>query len=408
MTTDNQAKYTKAIWQITEVLRDAEQFDTALSEALTVIIDCIGCEAGSVWFLDKKSNRVQAAFNVGTDSIAGFSVENGQGIVGGVTKSGEAEIVVDTANDERFSSSVDEETGFVTRSIICVPLKNEYETIGAIEIINKKDGNLFDEGDLDLCKQLASLAAIAIDDKGLMAETMEEKRTIISLRDIKKEYKVGDGVLQVLKGINLDIYENEFLVVLGESGCGKSTMMNIVGGMDFATSGTFTVEGMDYSKPDEKALTKYRRDYVGFIFQSYNLMPNLTAQENVQFIADIAQDPMPAAEAIDKVGLTDRAGNYPAALSGGQQQRVSIARAIVKRPKIIFADEPTAALDYQTSIEVLSVFEEIVKSRGTTVVMITHNPEIAKMANRVVKLKSGLVGSVKLNLEPAKATDLVW
>lgn len=137
-------------------------------------------------------------------------------------------------------------------------------------------------------------------------------------------------------------------------------------------------------------------------------MPNLTAQENVQFIADIAQEPMSAREAIEKVGLADRADNYPSALSGGQQQRVSIARAIVKNPKIIFADEPTAALDYQTSIEVLSVFEEIVKGRGTTVVMITHNPEIAKMANRIVKIKSGLVSSVKINLQPLHAKELVW
>jgi len=144
------------------------------------------------------------------------------------------------------------------------------------------------------------------------------------------------------------------------------------------------------------------------VFQSYNLMPNLTAQENVQFIAEIAKEPMSAAEAIEKVGLSERANNYPSALSGGQQQRVSIARAIVKNPQIIFADEPTAALDYQTSIEVLSVFEDIVKTRGTTVVMITHNPEIARMANRVVKLKNGLVASIRLNLRPAKAVELVW
>ncbi len=232
------------------------------------------------------------------------------------------------------------------------------------------------------------MAALTIDEKGLKVNAGEKKDVLISLRGVTKEYPSGDGKITVLKGIDLDIYKGEFLVILGESGCGKSTLVNIIGGMDNLTDGTLLVDGKDYSHPTDRELTEYRREYMGFVFQSYNLMPNLTAQENVQFIADIAQDPM--------------------ALSGGQQQRVSIARAIVKRPKIIFADEPTAALDYQTSIEVLSVFEEIVKSRGTTVVMITHNPEIAKMANRVVKLKSGLVGSVKLNLEPAKATDLVW
>ena len=197
-------------------------------------------------------------------------------------------------------------------------------------------------------------------------------------------------------------------MILGESGCGKSTLVNIIAGMDNMTDGTLLVEGEDFSRPTDKQLTDFRREYVGFVFQSYNLMPNLTALENVQFIADIAPDPMQAADAIAKVGLTERANNYPSALSGGQQQRVSIARAIVKQPKIVFADEPTAALDYQTSIEVLQVFENIVNTRGTTVVMITHNPEIAKMANRVIKLKNGLVGSVKLNIRPAKAVELVW
>ena len=291
---------------------------------------------------------------------------------------------------------------------VCVPLNNLHEVVGCLEIVNKKDGTDYTPDEMKLCQRLAAMAALTIDEKGLKVNAGEKKDVLISLRGVTKEYPSGDGKITVLKGIDLDIYKGEFLVILGESGCGKSTLVNIIGGMDNLTDGTLLVDGKDYSHPTDRELTEYRREYMGFVFQSYNLMPNLTAQENVQFIADIAQDPMPAAEAIDKVGLTDRAGNYPAALSGGQQQRVSIARAIVKRPKIIFADEPTAALDYQTSIEVLSVFEEIVKSRGTTVVMITHNPEIAKMANRVVKLKSGLVGSVKLNLEPAKATDLVW
>ena len=213
---------------------------------------------------------------------------------------------------------------------------------------------------------------------------------------------------RVLKGINLDIYKNEFLVILGESGCGKSTMMNIIAGMDFLTDGQLFVDGKDFSHPTETALTRYRREYLGFVFQSYNLMPNLTALENVQFIADIAPNAMPAAEALAKVGLTDRAGHYPAALSGGQQQRVAIARAVVKRPKIIFADEPTAALDYQTSIEVLTVFEEIKKQIGTTIMMITHNPEIAKMADRVIKLRDGKVSSIKVNIHPLQAKELSW
>ena len=227
---------------------------------------------------------------------------------------------------------------------------------------------------------------------------------IIRTENLKKNF----GKLEVLKGIDLDIYQNEFVVILGESGCGKSTLVNIIGGMDHLTDGSLIIDGKDFSHPTEAELTRFRREYMGFVFQQYNLMPNLTAQENVQFIADLVKEPMTAEDAIAKVGLTERAGNFPSMLSGGQQQRVSIARAIVKNPKIIFADEPTAALDYQTSIEVLSVFEQIVRDRGSTVVMITHNPEIARMANRVVKLRNGVISSIRVNLHPAMATELVW
>jgi len=214
--------------------------------------------------------------------------------------------------------------------------------------------------------------------------------------------------VHVLKGINLDIYENEFVVVLGESGCGKSTMVNIVGGMDFLTEGQLIIDNKDFSKPSDDELTLFRRQYVGFIFQSYNLMPNLTALENVEFIAEISQAPMKSEDALKMVGLSDRAKNYPAQLSGGQQQRVSIARALVKNPKLILADEPTAALDFTTGQEVLRVIENIVKTRGTTVVMITHNAEIAKMANRVVKLSNGKVASIKRNANPLSADEIVW
>ncbi|MCR5138154.1 MAG: ABC transporter ATP-binding protein [Oscillospiraceae bacterium] len=275
-------------------------------------------------------------------------------------------------------------------------------------MVNKKDSTPFTEENVRLCTRVAAVIGLTAEEKGLEVHAGDIKEVLISARDIVKEYPSGDSVLRVLKGISLDIYKGELLVILGESGCGKSTLVNIIAGMDSLTDGTLLIEGEDYSHPTDDQLTAYRREYVGFVFQSYNLMPNLTALENVQFIADIVPEPMSAEEAIAKVGLTDRANNYPSALSGGQQQRVSIARAIVKQPKIVFADEPTAALDYQTSIEVLQVFEDIVRSRGTTVVMITHNPEIAKMADRVIRLRSGVVGSVKLNIQPARAADLVW
>ena len=189
---------------------------------------------------------------------------------------------------------------------------------------------------------------------------------------------------------------------------GKSTLLNIIGGMDRMTSGQLTVEGHDMSDPTEAERTEYRREYVGFIFQAYNLMPNLSAYENIEFIAEISDDPMDSMEALKLVGLDAKADSMPTALSGGQMQRISIARALVKNPKIILADEPTAALDYDTSIKVLSVIEKISKENNTTILMVTHNPEIAKMANRVVKLRDGKISSIRVNLHPLKATDLVW
>ena len=406
--TDRQTRFSQAIWKITQELRDSDSLDNALSASLETVIDTLSSEAGTIWLLDTDSNRLFPIFNHGPVSISGITIENGQGIAGSVVQSGQSVLIASAREDARFSSSVDEESGFETKSLICVPLKNSRETIGCLQIINRLDGSPYDDEDLRLCEQMASLAAVAIEDKGLDFKPNAEKEVFISLHNVIKEFPSGDSVIRVLKGINLDIYKNEFLVVLGESGCGKSTMVNIIGGMDFLTDGQIFIDGKDFSHPSDKELTRFRREYLGFVFQSYNLMPNLTALENVQFIADIAPSPMPAAEAIEKVGLTDRAGNYPSALSGGQQQRVAIARAVVKRPRIIFADEPTAALDYQTSIEVLSVFEDIKKELGTTIMMITHNPEIAKMADRVIKLRDGRVSSIKVNLHPLHASELVW
>ena len=394
--------------ELFEELLNEEKIDVALAGSLEILVPALKGEAGTIWLLDKDTNRLVPMFHVGQLDLTNVSIELGTGVESYVTKTGESVLKNGTAQDERYTGTILEEYGLPVRNMICVPLNNLREVVGCLQIVNRKDGGSFDEEELRLCKRLAALAALTIDEKGLEVNAGDKKDVLISLRGVTKEFPSGDSVVQVLKGIDLDIYKGEFLVILGESGCGKSTLVNIIAGMDGLTDGKLLVEGKDYSHPSDGDLTAYRREYLGFVFQSYNLMPNLTAKENVQFISEIAEDPMLPEDAIEKVGLTDRANNYPSMLSGGQQQRVSIARAIVKNPRIIFADEPTAALDYQTSIEVLSVFEDIVKTRGTTVVMITHNPEIAKMANRVVKLKSGLVSSIKLNIEPASAKELVW
>ena len=401
-------RFARATWQIMEQLLEVDNLEDALSASLETIVSVLNSEAGAIWFLDPRSDRLSPLFHLGPADISNIIVENGTGIEGLVTKTGKSVIVEDAATDPRFDGSVFDDNGVITKTMICVPLNNMHDIIGCVQIVNKQDGSLYDKEELQLCERMASLAAITIDEKGLLVDLQEKKEVLAVLKDVTKEFPSGDGVLRVLKGINLEVYKNEFVVVLGESGCGKSTMMNILGGMDFLTEGTLLIEGRDFSHPTDADLTAYRRNTVGFIFQSYNLMPNLTAQENVQFIAELVDDPMDAADAIAKVGLAERAGNYPGQMSGGQQQRVSIARAIVKQPKLILADEPTAALDYTTSIEVLSVIEDIVKKQGATVMMVTHNPEIAKMADRVVKVRNGRIASIKKNMHPLHAVELVW
>lgn len=406
--TKQNKRFAQATWQIMEQLLEVDSLEEALSGSLEIIVKVLNSQAGIIWFLDEKTERLVPIYHIGPSDISGVTVDNDMSIEGLVTKTGKSVRVEDASKDKRFEGTVFDENGFVTQTMLCVPLNDTKKTVGCVQIINKKDGSLYDEEELELCERMAALAAITIDEKGLIVSAEEKRKVLISLRNVIKEYPSGDGVLRVLKGINLDIYENEFVVVLGESGCGKSTMMNIVGGMDFATDGELIIDGKDFSHPSDEELTRYRREYVGFIFQSYNLMPNLTALENIQFIAEIAKDPSDPQEALDMVGLGEKGMNFPAQMSGGQQQRVSIARALVKNPRLILADEPTAALDFQTGQEVLVVMEKIVKERGTTVVMITHNAEIAKMADRVIKLRSGKIASIKRNLHPLPATEIEW
>ncbi len=397
-----------ATMQIVEMLLETDKFEDALNNGLELIVKGLKCEEGVMWISDEKTGRLYPLICIGPADISNISIENNSGITGHVVTTGESVVIPDVSADPRYDGSVFDDYGLAVRSMICVPLKTTRQVMGCIQIINSSDSSVFSEESLMLCQRMASLSAMVLEEKDFHIDTGPEKEVIIKLRNIIKEFPSGDGVLRVLKGINLDIYKGEFLVILGESGCGKSTLVNIIGGMDSLTDGELYVNGKDFSHPSDDELTQFRREYMGFVFQQYNLMPNLTALENIRFIAEIAKDPMSSKDALEMVGLSDRAGNYPSALSGGQQQRISIARAIVKNPQIIFADEPTAALDYSTSIEVLHIFEEIVKKKGSTVVMITHNPEIAKMADRVIKLRYGLVFSIRRNLTPAKAEELVW
>ena len=400
--------FTDVLMELFEEILEQDNLEHALAGSLEILVRVLKTEIGVIWLLDKNRERLVPMFSISPVDLSNFSIELGENAESYVARTADPIMKSEMDEDPRYNGTILDDLGLRIRNMICVPLGNRRGTLGCLQLANRKDDVPFTEEELQLCERTAAVSAFTIYDQGFDVETPEKKEVLISARNIIKEFPSGEDVVRVLKGVNLDIYKGEFLVILGESGCGKSTLVNIIAGMDNLTDGTLLIEGEDFSHPTDDQLTQYRREYVGFVFQSYNLMPNLTAVENVQFIADIAPEPMAAEDAISKVGLSDRADNYPSALSGGQQQRVSIARAIVKQPKIVFADEPTAALDYQTSIEVLQVFEDIVSTRGTTVVMITHNPEIAKMANRVIKLRNGLVGSVKLNFRPAKAVELVW
>lgn len=405
---NQKVNYTQVVWEITSLLQESESLEDALRVSLGMVVKAVDAEAGTIWFYNKNGDgRIYPSFWIGGADLTGMSLATGEGIAGAVVEQGSTTVVKDCQSDKRWAGRFDKKTGFITKSMICVPLINKYEVIGCIQIINKNDGSLYTDADVELAENLAMLTAIAVDAKGLNLGFAEEKPILLSLRNITKTFGKGENQVQVLKGVNLDIREGEFLVILGESGCGKSTMLNIIGGMDQPTSGSVIFDDKDYAKADEEELTLYRRNSVGFIFQAYNLMPTLTAEENLDFIGELSDNSMSAVEALKSVGLYEKRKNYPAQMSGGQQQRVSIARALVKRPRLILADEPTAALDYETSIEVLTVLEEVIKS-GTTLLMVTHNEEIAKMANRVIRMQGGVVAEVTMNNRPASAKELIW
>lgn len=228
------------------------------------------------------------------------------------------------------------------------------------------------------------------------------------IRDLKKIYGEGETAVHALRGVNLDIPAGDIAVLLGPSGSGKSTLLNIVGGLDRATSGTVFLDDLNISDLSDRELTRYRRENVGFIFQFYNLMPSLTARENVELVTEIADDPMDPYEALTMVNLEDRGDDFPSQLSGGQQQRVAIARAIAKKPKILFCDEPTGALDSQTGRAVLHVLRDVNERLGSTVLIVTHAAAQAEMADRVIRFTDGAVSSVTENDAKISPDDIVW
>ena len=230
----------------------------------------------------------------------------------------------------------------------------------------------------------------------------------IEFQDVKKIYKTGDVEVRALDGAEFAIEKGELCVILGQSGAGKTTLLNILGGMDTLTSGTVILDGKKISDLKEKELAEYRRSDVGFVFQFYNLIPNLTAIENVEMASQLVSDPMDPETVLKDVGLSDRSKNFPAQLSGGEQQRVAIARAVAKNPKLLLCDEPTGALDYQTGKSILRLLAQMCIEKHMTVVIITHNSTLAAMANRVIRIKNGRVLSCEVNPEPVSVEDIEW
>lgn len=231
---------------------------------------------------------------------------------------------------------------------------------------------------------------------------------VFHVHSVSKIYKMGDIDVHALRSVDLDLLEGEFVVFLGPSGSGKSTLLNILGALDTPSSGEVRFRDHILSGADDRERTRFRREHVGFVFQFYNLIPSLTAAENVALVTEIAEHPMPAAEALQLVDLGDRMNHFPSQLSGGEQQRVAIARAIAKRPEVLLCDEPTGALDYATGKRVLEVLKKINEELATTIAVITHNASIAGMADRVIRLRSGAVVEVKSNAHKLTPDELVW
>ena len=234
---------------------------------------------------------------------------------------------------------------------------------------------------------------------------MEE---FVKLKDITKVYHMGEVEIRAADNINFSIKKGEFVVIVGPSGAGKTTVLNILGGMDTATGGTLTVDGKDITAYDSRQLTGYRRDDIGFVFQFYNLIPNLTALENVELALQICKDPLDAKKVLEDVGLGDRLDNFPAQLSGGEQQRVSIARALAKNPKLLLCDEPTGALDYNTGKAILKLLQNMCRERGMTVIVITHTQALAPMADRLIHIKNGQVSHMETNENPMSIDEIEW
>lgn len=405
----NNTQYTQAIWEITQTLQNAKTLREALTTALRQAGRAIKVEEGTVWYFNKRDSRIYPISTLGDGtSLAGLTLAAGEGIAGDVIQTGNPTFVRDCATDPRFARRFDKESGFVTRSMICMPIRSRGAVIGCIQLINKQNGMLFNRDDADLCENLAYLVGMAIEAAGFMVNLRPQTAQVASLRRVTKEYGARDQRVRMLRGVNLDVYAHELLVIHGESGCGKKTLLDILGGLETPTTGVFLVGERDLSRADEKALAAYRRESVGFVFQTGNLLPSLTLEENLRMAARLGAKPADIPGALELAGFEPgQGGLYPQEMTAGQRQRASMARAIVKSPLLILAYDPVAELDFFAAREALVALGRMVR-QGATVVMITHNAEIAKMANRVVRMQNGAIVDSTGNGNPVSADALEW
>lgn len=254
----------------------------------------------------------------------------------------------------------------------------------------------------------ASSIQISMTDNKEKCENTDMNQVVLRAKNLTKTYKMGEVEVHALKDLNIEFFQGEFVVLLGQSGSGKSTLLNILGGLDRATSGKVFFKDDEISEYSDTELTLFRREYIGFIFQMYNLLPRLTAAENVKLVSEIAPDAIDPLEALDLLGLKDRADHFPSQLSGGEQQRVSIARAIAKNPPLLFCDEPTGALDFKTGLKVLEALQKINQKVGSTTIVITHNSSIAELADRVIYLKDGQIDHIQKNEKKKNVNEITW
>lgn len=400
-------RYYKTIAQLQQAISKATTIEDAIREGLEIIHQLAHIDCSVVWYFDGLNDqKLHPYYWMCPLDLTSESCQAGEGCVGEAYLKNSSIRMLDYKRGD--DPKIDEIfTGELSiSSMLAVPFGDEEESLGCVQFICT-DGRQLSEEEADICEILTMMVDMFIAANDKLEIPYSRHEILLSTRNITREYTNGEIVTKVLKGVNLDIYKGEFLAILGESGCGKSTLLNIIGGLDKATSGRISFLEKDMTRASQEELTLYRRENIGFIFQNYNLMANLNAKQNLDLIGELVSNPMDSEEALRMVKLDDKMHNYPSQLSGGQQQRVSIARALIKKPKLILADEPTAALDYETSIEVLSALENVI-SDGTTIVMVTHNKEIARMADRIIKLRNGRTHEVIVNRHRVKATDLVW